>query len=102
MDNNEWTALIQSEEVKRNRWLIRRVARSIQQLDEGSSGELVSYVESLITASEIPLAVHMLRLAYDELGVEQPDIRRDIIYLMQKHRDALNQLFQCNNDFYTE
>jgi hypothetical protein len=76
--------------------LIQRIA---VQLDVSKSGELCAIVDSMLNASELPLAVHQLRLAYEERDVEQLEIRRELVALIETHRAALEQLFQCGYDF---
>lgn len=79
--------------------LIQRIARQLDQAEGSNPGELFSIVESTINANEIPLAVHLLRLAYDEFDTEPLEIRSEIVALIERHRAALEQLFQRTYDF---
>lgn len=97
--DDEFSKLVVFEKEKRRRGLIRRIAQKIDQLDTSSAGEFCEYIQSMVDANDVALAVHTLRLAYEARRIENPQMRRELNWLIGCHRVALEQLLQCKYDF---
>lgn len=78
MGNDEFSMLVKAEDEKRTRAVIRGVAHQLDQIKGNELGELTSQISSMLNADEIESAIHQLRLSYEELELNRPDLRNQL------------------------